>query len=109
MSMVEKQQKFALAVSVLIQKAAEVGLPVTFGDAFRDDRLHGKMGVKKGYGEANSCHKLRLAVDLNIIKDGDFAPESDYARLHDIWDTLGGSQRILKDLNHFSFEHNGFR
>jgi hypothetical protein len=104
-----KQQKFARAVASLIIHAEHLGTPVTFGDAYRDPRAHGAMGVKGGYGSANSCHKLRLAVDLNIVQNGKLAPTKAYAKLHDYWDDLGGSKRIENDMNHFSFEHNGYR
>ena len=105
-----KQKKFAIAIADLIMYADAVGLQVTFGDAYRDPRVHGEIGTKKAYGSANSCHKLRLAVDFNIIKDGKIAPIEDYKKLHDYWSKhLGGSKMIEADSNHFSFEHNGFR
>jgi hypothetical protein len=108
--MVPKQQQFAVALAKLIIHADSIGLPVTFGDAFRDPRLHGAIGVKQGYGSANSCHKLRLAVDLNIIKDGKIAPESDYEKLQNYWhDNLGGSKMIPGDANHFSWQDGNFR
>jgi hypothetical protein len=105
----DKQQKFALAIAGLIVHAHEIGLPVTVGDAFRDPRLHGAMGVAKGYGAKNSCHKLRLAVDLNLVINGELAAPEAYAPLHDYWETVGGSKRIADDMNHFSFAHDGFR
>jgi hypothetical protein len=110
MSLVPKQQRFAVAIAKLILYADSIGLPVTFGDAYRDKRLHGAMGVKQGYGEANSCHKLRLAVDLNIIKDGKLAPESEYLKLQAYWrENLGGSKTIPGDANHFSWQEGRFR
>lgn len=109
MSLLTKQQLFALAIADLITYAAEEGLSVTFGDAYRDPRVHGTIGEKKGYGNANSCHKLRLAVDFNVILDGKIAGSNAYNKLHDYWDILGGAKRIDNDLNHFSFEHNGYR
>ena len=109
MEMVKKQQAFAKAVAQLILHADAIGLPVTLGDAYRDPRLHGAMGVKQGYGAANSCHKLRLALDLNIIKGGKLAGEAEYAKLHEFWDTVGGSPFIADDMNHFSFQHGKFR
>ena len=83
--MVLKQQQFAVAIAKLILYADSASLYVTFGDAYRDPRLHGAIGEKKGYGAANSCHKLRLAVDLNIIQNGTIAPESEYKKLQDYW------------------------
>lgn len=110
MSMVPKQQQFAVALAKLILHAESVGLPVTFGDAYRDPRLHGAMGEKRGYGAANSCHKLRLAVDLNIIKDGKIAPISEYEKLQKHWrENLGGSEMITDDSNHFSWSNGKYR
>jgi len=108
-ALLNKQQQFAVALAGLILHANKRGLLVTFGDAYRDPRLHGAMGITKGYGAKNSCHKLRLAVDLNLVIDGKLAGPEAYAPLHDYWDTVGGSKRIAADMNHFSFEHNGFR
>jgi hypothetical protein len=108
--LVNKQQEFAVAIAKLVLYATEIGLPVTFGDAYRDPRLHGEMGIKKGYGMASSCHKLRLAVDLNIIKDGKIADVSEYKKLQKYWhDNLGGSELIEEDANHFSWAHEGHR
>lgn len=56
----------------LIDKAHELGFEIRGGDLFRDPRLHGELGVKKGYGAKNNCHKLKLAIDLNLFKDGAF-------------------------------------
>lgn len=42
------------------------------GDLFRDPRAHGQINVKQGYGAKNSCHKLKLAINLNLFKDGAF-------------------------------------
>lgn len=110
MSLVQKQQQFAVAISKLILYADSIGLPVTLGDAYRDPRLHGEMGVKKGYGSANSCHKLRLAQDLNIIKEGKIAPIADYEKLQKYWrENLGGSEMIASDSNHFSWREGMFR
>ena len=107
--LLKKQQQFALAIADLIQYANDENLSVTFGDAYRDPRVFGAMGEQKGYGQPNSCHKLRLAVDLNIIIDVKIAGSNAYNKLHDYWDTLGGSERIDKDLNHFSFSHDKYR
>lgn len=109
MSLVNKQAQFATAIGRLLVWCAENNHTVTFGDAYRDPRLHGAMGEKKAYGKADSVHKLRLAVDLNLIINGKLAQPVDYAPLHDYWDTLGGAKRIASDMNHFSFEHNGLR
>lgn len=66
----QKQRRFALLVSRLIDHAYYMGYEVSLGDAYRDPRLHGAHGDKQGYGAARSCHKLRLAIDLNLFRDG---------------------------------------
>lgn len=68
MSLRKKQSLFAFHVSRLNQYAVSKGYEVTLGDAYRDPRLHGAIGEKKGYGHSKSCHKLRLAQDLNLLK-----------------------------------------
>lgn len=61
----------------LIDKAHELGFEIRGGDLFRDLRVHGQMNVKQGYGAKNSCHKLKLAIDLNLFKDGAFIQDGD--------------------------------
>ena len=57
-------------IAELILWAYDQGYEITFGDAYRDPRLHGSLGEKKGYGHPKSNHKQRLAIDLNLFKDG---------------------------------------
>jgi len=60
----EKQSRFALMVARLLLKSAALGYEVTLGDAYRDERCP--------YGHQRSLHKKRLAIDLNLFKDGIF-------------------------------------
>ena len=69
-SLRKKQSKFAINTAFLLLEAEKRGYEVTLGDAYRDHRLHGKYGEKAGYGHRNSNHKNRLAIDLNLFKDG---------------------------------------
>jgi hypothetical protein len=117
MKLSEKQQIFTRCVSELINFATAQGFGLTFGDAARDRRLHGDMGVKKGYGAANSCHKVRLAVDFNLFIDGKYISDGsceEYKLLGEAWERTskmarwGGNFSSI-DSNHFSFEHNGFK
>lgn len=58
-----------------------------------------------------STHKFGLAIDL-ILYDEHWNPVWDnapFTRLHDLWDLIGGAERITGDLGHFSLEHNGVR
>lgn len=104
MSLREQQSQFALMVSRLIAHAFDMGYEVTLGDAYRDPRLHGAPGVKKGYGAANSFHKQRLAIDLNLFKNGRFLGDSDaHKPLGEWWESIGGTWGgRFKDGNHYS-------
>ena len=97
------QEAHTVRVAKLILKAESLGIGLTEGDAYRDPRLHGEMGVKMGYGHKNSCHKNRLANDFNAIDP------LEHVILHDYWDSIGGAARILNDMNHYSSGWQGMR
>jgi len=102
MGLVDKQNKFAGMVALLVLYIQSQGYQVTYGDAYRDDRVT--------YGHPKSTHRFRLAVDLNIFKDGVYlSGDEDHAKFHDFWDSIGGSERIENDGNHYSCEHQGIR
>ena len=107
----EKQRRFARMVARLIDKAHELGFEVTLGDAFRDPRVFGNIGEAKGYGNKNSAHKNRLAVDLNLFKDGVYLGTTEaHATLGEWWESQGGAWGgRFEDGNHYSITHNGVR
>jgi len=113
----QKQRVFAWAYAKLILKAIESGYAVTLGDTFRDPRVFGHMGSKNegAYGRKNSLHKLKLAGDLNLFKEGVYLQETeDHRELGEWWEATfarydaawGGH---FNDGNHYSFKHRGFR
>lgn len=106
MSLRKQQSIFARKVADLIIQAEAMGYEVTLGDAFRDPRLHGLMGERMGYGAANSFHKHRLAIDLNLFKDGVFQDGTEAHRpLGEWWVSQGGTwggNFKNKDANHYS-------
>lgn len=107
----QKQRRFAKWVPRLIDKAHEIGFEVSLGDAYRDPRVHGDVGVKMGYGAAYSCHKSRLAIDLNLYKNGTYITDDTGHKLLGPWwesiapDHCWGGR--FNDPNHYSFEHEG--
>lgn len=111
MTLRQKQVEFCKILPRLIDKAFELGYEVTLGDAYRDPRLHGEVGVKLGYGHPKSCHKLRLAIDLNLFKDGKFLTTTeDHRPLGEWWESVGGTWGgRFNDANHYSLEHEGMR
>lgn len=111
MTLGQKQRQFTRMIGVLIEYAYQQGYEVTVGDAYRDPRLHGEIGVKKGYGHPKSAHKQRLAMDLNLFKDGKYLDKTeDHRFLGEYWESMGGSWGgRFKDGNHYSLEHNGVK
>lgn len=107
----QKQRRFTRMLADLICFAYDNGYELTVGDAYRDPRLHGEMGVKKGYGHASSNHKQRLAMDFNLFKDGKFLTSTeDHRPLGEYWESIGGSWGgRFNDGNHYSVEHDGVK
>ncbi|GAF72060.1 unnamed protein product [marine sediment metagenome] len=113
MTLGEKQRLFTKLIARLIQYAYENGFELSFGDAYRDARVHGPLGRKVGYSSAQSNHKRRLACDLNLFIDGIYQTQTaaytdlgNYWRgLHDLCEWGGEGSR--SDGNHFSMNHEG--
>lgn len=107
----QKQRRFTAMVAKLIEWAYDNGYELTFGDAYRDPRLHGEMGVKKGYGATNSCHKLRLAIDLNLFQGGSYLSSTeDHLPMGEYWESIGGTWGgRFQDGNHYALSHGGFK
>jgi hypothetical protein len=104
MSLGTQQRKFTKMVAELIITAYSLGYEISFGDAYRDPRVHGEIGTKKGYGHPRSYHKMRLAIDLNLFKDGKYLSKtSDHQVLGEIWEQMGGTWGgRFDDGNHYS-------
>jgi hypothetical protein len=105
------QMEFAALVPRLIDKAIKLGYGVTLGDAYRDPRVFGMIGVSKGYGHPKSAHKRRIAQDLNLYKSGIYCDDSEeHRQLGEWWE---GQHRLARwggrwgDGNHYSFEWEG--
>jgi hypothetical protein len=105
----QRQRRFTRLVGLLIEFAYQRGYELTFGDAYRDPRVHGAVGQRVGYSSANSLHKDRLAVDFNLFRAGRYLTRTeDYAELGEYWESLGGIWGgRFNDGNHFSLEYGG--
>ena len=108
-SLGQKQRRFVRLIGLLIEYAYQQGYELTFGDAYRDPRMHGEVGQKKSYSSANSVHKSRLAVDFNLFKNGEYLTSTEAHRpLGEYWESLGGTWGgRFNDGNHYSLEHQG--
>lgn len=104
MTLRQKQSKFVLMVAELITFAYDNGYELTFGDAYRSPDVK--------YGHKKSLHRKRLAIDLNLFRNGKYLTKTkDYILLGEYWETiLGGSWGgRFKDGNHFSLAHGGMK
>lgn len=108
MTLLQAQFKFSRMVMKLLFKAHASGYEVTLGDAYRDPRVFGKVGERIGYGESRSAHKQRLAIDLNLFKDGVFLQTTEaHKELGVWWESQGGSWGgRFNDGNHYALKFN---
>jgi len=114
MTLSENQQEFALDIAYLVMHINAAGYACTYGDAYRSPRAFGGMGEKGPYGRNKSAHKQRLAVDLNLFKDGVYLEDTaDHRPFGEYWkalrpinrwggDFLDSRGRPTKDGNHYS-------
>jgi hypothetical protein len=103
MTLRQKQSKFVRMTARLILHAGHLGYELTTGDAFRQENCP--------YGQKHSLHKIRLAQDYNVFKDGVFLNgHGQYDDLGEYWESIGGSWGgRFDDDNHFSLAHNGMK
>ena len=85
-------------VALLIQFAYEKGYELTLGDAYATDSHM-----------QDSLHYSRLAIDLNLFRDGEWLSRSeDHKELGEFWEGIGGSWGgRFGDGNHYSLAHGG--
>ena len=113
MTLSQRQRLFTRLFAEFTVWAYEEGYEFTFGDAFRDPRNHGEFGIKQSYGAANSYHKRRLAVDLNLFIDGQYQRTTKaFIPLGEKWESMDpkctwGGRFKNPDGNHFSLGERG--
>lgn len=106
MTLRQKQSLFVRYVALLIQYAHNRGYELTFGDAARSKEEATRLGFP------NSNHVRRLAIDLNLFKNGKYLKTNDdHKELGLFWESLSGNSIIciwggrFGDGNHYSFQH----
>lgn len=108
------QEIFAQDAAKLIQKAAELGYGVTLGEAWRTPE-QAALNAQKGSGIAHSLHIERLALDINLFRNGEYLTQTeDFRTLGEWWESLGpnhkwGGRFQRADGNHFSISPDGVR
>lgn len=113
----QKQSKFVELVAKLIQFCYSSGYELSFGECYRTPE-QARLNSLSGSGIANSLHTLRLAIDLNLFKDGKWLNRSeDFLPLGEWWEKQStpefecswGGRFQHPDGNHFSISHNGVK
>ena len=104
------QMTFAQNVARLILHAAELGYGVTLGEAYRPPET-AELYAQQGRGSKNSLHSRRLAIDLNLFKDGVYLSSTESHReLGTWWKSLGPNHAWGGDFgdgNHYSLSPDG--
>lgn len=107
---VPRQQTFAVNVAKLILFINANGYQVTLGETIRT-KEEAEAYAKKGIGIRDSNHIYRLAIDLNLFKDGKYLThEKDYKFAGVYWESLnkhnewGGRWKKLNDPCHFELD-----
>jgi len=122
MTLREKQSVFALNVSKLIAYAYEIGYEITLGEAYRtqcqqylyfEGRKIMKIGsdlklavTKPKSKTMNSKHRDKLAIDINLFKDGKYLTDKEsFKPLAEYWKSLNDKNTSGYfwhwDFNHF--------
>lgn len=115
MTLGEKQRLFTRLVGILIEYAYQQGYELGFGETLRRPE-QAVRNADNGTGIRNSLHKLGLAVDFNLFKEGKYLTLSeDHNLLGQFWKGLhplarwGGDFKPKPDGNHYSLEHEGVK
>ncbi len=115
MTLGEKQRLFAKLIGGLLHYIYSQEYEVTFGEAYRTPE-QAALNAKSGAGISNSLHTKRLAMDLNLFKDGVWLQESgDHKPFGEWWKAQhslcrwGGDFEHRPDGNHYSIEHEGVK
>lgn len=110
MTLRQKQSLFVRLVARLIDHATELGFELTFAEAYRSPE-EAKRLEKLGKGIANSLHTQRLAIDLNLFKNGRYLTSTEAHRpLGEWWEQQHALCRWggrFQDGNHYSLTHGG--
>jgi hypothetical protein len=112
MTLHQAQALHVKLVASLIKFAYASGFELTWGEAYRTPE-QAAWDAQNHTGIVNSVHCDRLAVDLQLFKDGAYLTDPEaYKFMADYWVSLDPSCRAgyfftTKDANHFSITWQG--
>jgi len=109
MRLSEKQVKFTGMLGKLLVFASDNEIPIKIVELYRSPEKQFNLYKKGKTKTLNSSHIKGLAVDLAIIKDGQYiTEETAYVSLGEYWEEVGGvwggSWHTFKDSVHFGFK-----
>jgi D-alanyl-D-alanine dipeptidase len=110
MTLREKQSRFAELVSEFLTWLYSSGYEVTFGEVYRPDHMQ-KWYFDNGFSTTmNSLHNKKLAIDLNIFKNGKWITDkNDLINIGTKWEAMdnnnrwGGFWKKPQDTDHFQY------
>ena len=109
MSLLTEQHVFSRHVAQLLEKAFELGFEVSLGEALRPIEMQ-RIYVQRGSSKTmQSSHLDKLAIDLNLFKNGVLCTAEQIRPLGKWWEGLdphnrwGGSWRGLVEAKKSSF------
>lgn len=112
MKLGEAQEEFTRLLGKLINEAYSRGYALRIGEGLRTPQ-QAALYAASGKGIANSLHTVKLAMDLNVFKNGQWLTDGEqFKDLGEYWESLspncnwGGR---FKDGNHFSFSWAGMK
>ena len=105
--LLQQQQLFAKLLPRLLDRALFLGFTVTLGEVYRPD-VTVELYALAGKGSRGSVHPLRLAVDLNLFRNGVWLTRTEEHRpLGEYWEQVNplcrwGGRFPRPDGNHYS-------
>lgn len=117
MKLLSAQKLFASRLSDFILLLEVMHYEITLGEAWRPQEM-ADFYASQGRGISNSNHLRKLAVDLNLFKDGKFlTSKEELTEAGELWESLSTDELVNAwggrfqqvDANHFSVEWQGVR
>jgi hypothetical protein len=112
MTLREQQSLFVILAAQFISWVYERGYELTFSETWRSPQ-EAAVQAAAGAGVVNSLHTQRLAIDLNLFKDGVLLTSvDDYRPLGVQWKSMNplarwGGDFSRPDADHFSLTRDG--
>lgn len=111
MTLREKQSIFMKLLVELFDFIHESGYEITGGELWRSEAE----AIRRGF--RNSNHTRRIAIDINLFKNGVWLQNTeDHKVFGEFWESLGEKYGVVtcwggrfNDGNHYSIEHNGVK